>query len=312
MGAIITITLSPCIDKSTSVPLLIPERKLLCSEPKLEPGGGGINVARALKKLGSDATAIFPSGGYTGKFFNHLLEIENIPVVIINSANETRENIIVLNEADNRQYRFGMPGTYLSKKEWSQCLQAVENINAVEFIVASGSLPPGVPVNIYADLAAIAKNKHAKFIADASGEALHHAVDAGVYLIKPNLGELSALTGKEALPAGEIEPAAKAIIAKGTCEVIVVSMGAAGAMLVTKEITATIKPPHVITKSTVGAGDSMVAGIVHYLSLGKNLVDAVQYGVACGTAATINHGTALCKKEDADRLFSLIQQGVTA
>ena len=109
MSAIVTITFSPCIDKSTSIHALIPEKKLRCALPKLEPGGGGINVARAIKKLGGVATAIFSSGGYTGKFFNHLLEKENIPSVIIESGNEMRENIIVLDEAANNQYRLQRP-----------------------------------------------------------------------------------------------------------------------------------------------------------------------------------------------------------
>ena len=114
MSSIITITFSPCIDKSTAVAALVPEKKLVCATPKLEPGGGGINIARAIKKLGGAATAIFPSGGYTGKYFNHLLEKENIPAVIIETANETRENIIVVDEATNNQYRFGMPGTWVN------------------------------------------------------------------------------------------------------------------------------------------------------------------------------------------------------
>ena len=171
MSKIITITFSPCIDKSTSVPFIIPEKKLRCTAPKLEPGGGGINVARAIRKLGGEAIAIFPSGGYTGKFFNHLLENENIASVIIETTNETRENIIVLDESINNQYRFGMPGTELSEHEWKQCLQAVEEINNVEFIIASGSLPPGVPLDIYAQLAKIARYKHTRFIVDTSGEA---------------------------------------------------------------------------------------------------------------------------------------------
>jgi 6-phosphofructokinase 2 len=310
MPAIVTITLSPCIDKSTSIPALIPEKKLKCTAPKLEPGGGGINVARAIKKLGGEAFTIFPSGGYTGKFFNHLLEKENIPAIIIQTINETRENIIVLDEYTNNQYRFGMPGTALNEKEWQQCLKAVEKINNAEFIIASGSLPPGVPLNIYAQLAKIAKNKNAKFIVDTSGEALKQAMDEGVYLLKPNLGELCALVGKEELQPEEAKGIAKEIIAKGKCKVMVVSMGAAGAMLVTNKIDQTITPPQVKRKSTVGAGDSMVAGIVFYLSQGKSIVEAVQYGVACGTAATINPGTELCKKEDADKLYFQINQSI--
>ena len=308
MSSIVTITFSPCIDKSTSIPVLIPEKKLKCSAPKLEPGGGGINVARAIKKLGGEATAIFPAGGYTGKFFNHLLEKENIPAVIIESAKETRENIIVLDKSSNNQYRFGMPGTELGENEWKQCLKAVEEIENAEFIIASGSLPPGVPQNIYTQIARIAKNNKAKFIVDTSGEALKQALDEGVYLIKPNLGELCTLAGKKDLPIDEVKDIARKIIAKGRCEVMVVSMGAAGAMLIANDIVEIITPPSVIKKSTVGAGDSMVAGIVFYMSQGKSLVESVQYGVACGTAATMNSGTELCRKKDADRLYALIQE----
>jgi 6-phosphofructokinase 2 len=307
MPSIITITFSPCIDKSTSVPALVPEKKLICTAPKLEPGGGGINIARAIKKLGGAATAIFPSGGYTGKHFNHLLEKENIDAVIIETGSETRENIIVVDEATNNQYRFGMPGTALSESEWKKCLHAMEEISGVEFIIASGSLPPGVPVNIYALLAKIAKTKNAKFIVDTSGEALKQVTEEGVYMLKPNLGELSYLAGKKEIKPEEVKNIAKEIIANGKCEVMVVSMGAAGAMLVTDEIAEIFTPPVVERKSTVGAGDSMVGGIVFYLSQGKSLLQAVQYGVACGTAATLNAGTELCKKEDADRLYALVQ-----
>jgi 6-phosphofructokinase 2 len=306
MSKIVTITFSPCIDKSTSIPLLVPEKKLKCSAPKLEPGGGGINVARALKKLGGDATAIFPSGGYTGKFFNHLLEKEKITSVIIETGNETRENIIVLDESTNNQYRFGMPGTELRESEWQQCLKEVEKINHIEFIVASGSLPPGVPLNIYAQLAKMATQKKARFIVDTSGEALKMALAEGVYLLKPNLGELSYLAGKKELQLNDVKDIAREMIAEGKCTAMVVSMGAAGAILLTHDITETISAPPVHKKSTVGAGDSMLAGILYYLAKGKTLSQAARYGVACGTAATMNAGTELCRKEDAEKLYTLI------
>lgn len=306
MSTIVTITFSPCIDKSTSVPALIPEKKLKCSLPKLEPGGGGINVARAIKKLGSEAIAIFPSGGYTGKFFNHLLEQENIASVIIDTVNETRENFIVLDEADNKQYRFGLPGTELFEDEWKQCLREAEQIQNAAFIIASGSLPPGVPADIYAQLSRIAKKNNAKFIVDTSGEALKQASEEGVYLLKPNLGELSTLAGREKIGIEEVEEVAKGLIHKNCAEVIVVSLGQEGAMLLTKDETHRVKPPQVERKSTVGAGDSMVAGIVYSLSLGRSLKQALLYGVACGTAATMNPGTELCRKEDADELFILL------
>jgi len=312
MPSIITITFSPCIDKSTSVPALIPERKLKCTSPKLEPGGGGINVARAIKKLGGEATAIFPSGGYTGKFFNHLLEKEGVPAVIIESANETRENIIVVDESTNDQYRFGMPGTELKESEWKQCLKAVEEIKDAEFIIASGSLPPGVPMDIYAQLGKICKIKKAKFIADTCGEALTQAVKEGVYLLKPNLGELSELAGIERIDINNVERIAREVILTHNCEVIVVSLGAGGALLVTADETHRAIPPEVDRKSTVGAGDSMVAGIVYSLAGGKNLKEALRYGVACGTAATMNPGTELCNKRDADTLYSIVARNKSA
>lgn len=307
MPKIITITFSPCIDKSTSVPALIPEKKLKCKPPKLDPGGGGINVARAIKKLGSEATAIYPAGGYTGKHFNALLHQENIPVVIIESSNETRENIIIMDESMNKQYRFGMPGTKLKEIEWRQCLKVIEEMQDVEFIVASGSLPPGVPPDIFARIAVIAKKKNARLIVDTSGEALKHAANEGVYLLKPNLGELSSLTGQEKININEIEDIAKNIIKKRFCEVIVISMGESGAILVTKDEIHRAVPPFIKRKSTVGACDSMVAGILLALSQKKSMKEVVQYGVACGTAATLNPGTELCKQEDVNTLMTLIQ-----
>jgi 6-phosphofructokinase 2 len=306
MSKIITLTFSPCIDKSTTVVSLIPEKKLKCTPPKLEPGGGGINIARAIKKLGGEALAIFPSGGYTGKFFNHLLELEKIPSAIIETKHETRENFVVLDETTNNQYRLGMPGTPLLKKEWQACLKAVKSIKNAEFIIASGSLPPGVPLNIYAQLARIAKHSKSKFIVDTSGEALKEAVDEGVYLLKPNLGELASLVGIEKIDIRDVEEIAKTLIHKNKCAIIVVSLGAEGAMLVTKNETYRTKPPKVEVKSTVGAGDSMVAGFVYSLSKGMSLKQTLQYGVACGTAATMNLGTELCRKEDVERLFKLL------
>jgi len=303
MPAIVTITFSPCIDKSTSVPELIPEKKLKCTTPKLEPGGGGINVARAIKKLGGETLAIYPAGGYTGKYFNALMKNENITAIIIETKNETRENIIVLNEYTNQQYRFGMPGTELAETEWKQILKTIEEINDAKFIVASGSLPPGVPLDIFARIGAIAKNKNIKFIADTSGQALKYVADKGAYLLKPNLNELASLVDKIYLSPDEIILAARQIIEKGNCKIIVISMGIEGAMLVTKDIVKKYSPPSVIRKSTVGAGDSMVAGIVLALSNEKSLEESVQYGIACGTAATMNPGTGLCKLEDAEKLY---------
>ena len=307
MTDIITITFNPCIDKSTSVSALKPEKKLSCTLPVFEPGGGGINVARAIKKLGGEAIAVYPSGGYSGKFLNILLEQEEIQVLNIETKQHTRENMIVLDTATNLQYRFGMPGQHLSEDEWQQCIKKIEESSA-GFIVASGSLPPGMPADILAKIAKIAKGQKRKLIVDSCGEALRLALKEGIYLVKPNLAELSALAGKEILETNDIEPIAKDLIRNGNCEIVVVSMGALGAMLISKEGSYKVDAPIVKSKTTVGAGDSMVAGIVLYISRGKSLLEALRYGVACGTAATINAGTALCNKQDVDRLYELLKE----
>ncbi len=307
MPKIITITFSPSIDKSASVKSLIAEKKLKCSYPKLEPGGGGINVARVIYKLGGDVLAVFPSGGYTGVFFNHLLKKEKVPFATIETKNETRENFVILDETTNKQYRFGMPNNPLLENEWKACLETIENHKNVDFIVASGSLPPGVPTTIYAEIAKKAKKNRAKFIVDTSGEALKYALEEGIYLIKPNLEELGLLVGIENLRSVNAKKVVKELIFKNKCEIIVVSLGSEGAMLVTKNKTYIVKPPKVAVKSTVGAGDSMVAGIVFSLSNGKNLKDALQFGVACGTATTMNSGTELCKKEDVEKLYNQLK-----
>jgi 6-phosphofructokinase 2 len=306
MTDILTITFSPCIDKSTLVPELVPEKKLRCAEPKLEPGGGGINVARAIKKLGGNATALYLAGGYTGKYFNALVQKENIHAIVVETENETRENLIIVDQSANKQYRFGMPGTNVQEKEWKKLLEEVEHYPGPEFIIVSGSLPPGVPADIIARIARIAKKKESKIIVDTSGEALQYALEEGVFLLKPNIGELASLTGHRHIEPYEISQLARDLIHKAESEVLVVSLGADGAMLVTSDQIHKYKPPAVERKSTVGAGDSMVAGIVWSLSRGNDIAAAVRYGVACGTAATLNPGTELCKPEDADELFNHI------
>jgi 6-phosphofructokinase 2 len=304
MPSIVTVTFSPSIDKSFTVPELVPDKKLKCSAPILDPGGGGINVARAIKILGGEATAVFPSGGYTGKQFNQLLTDKGVPAVIIESKNETRENIVVVDQSRNLQYRFGMPGTSVVQEEWKEILQVIDGMTFIEYLICSGSLPPGVPEDIYVQLATIAKQKGAKCIVDTSGKPLKLAIEAGLYLIKPNLGELSAYAGKEYLNMDDAKEIALEIVASGRCEIVVVSMGANGAMLVTKDIVEIYNSPPVERKSTVGAGDSMVAGIVYSLSNNRRITDAVRYGVACGTAATMNPGTELCRKEDVEALYA--------
>lgn len=302
MNKIVTITFNPCIDKSTTISALAPEKKLTCSNPIFEPGGGGINVARAIKKLGGNATAIYPAGGYSGKFLQVLLKNENIESLVVETARHTRENMIVLDLSSNQQYRFGMPGQALSRGEWEKCLQLLEE-NDSEYIVASGSLPPGLPMEVFERIGKIAEKKKRQLIIDTSGDALKSALNTHAYLVKPNLGELSRLAGVEELGFNDISAVARQLIDETGCRIFLVSMGSSGAMLITKEESYMVTAPPVKRQSTVGAGDSMVAGVVLSLSKGKSLKEAIHYGVAAGTAATINPGTELCKEQDVKRIY---------
>jgi len=308
MSAIVTITFNPAIDKYTTIDSLIPEKKLRCSSPSYEAGGGGVNVARVIKRLGKNVQAIYMAGGYNGQLLHQLLNKEQIHSIPINIKDETRENITVLDKSNNQQYRFCLPGPVIEKNKLEEFFSYLTKIDDVKFIIASGSLPPGMQSDVFAKIALIARQKKAKFIVDTSGESLRKALEEGVYLLKPNRNELAYLIGKDNLPDKDIEDAARQIIQKNKCMAIVVSLGSSGALLVTKDISQFITAPPVTVKSTVGAGDSMLAGIVFSLSAGNNFLEAAKYGVACGTAAVINEGTQLCKKDDADRLFELIDK----
>ena len=305
MRTIITLTMNPAIDKSTSTEHVIPEHKLYCKPAQYEPGGGGVNVSRAIKKLGGESLLVYPSGGMAGQMLNTLLEQEGVELRPLPIEGMTRENLIVLEESTGQQYRFGMPGPQLQADEWERCLRELSSASPTpDYLITSGSLPMGVPSDFYARVARIGKDIGAKVIVDASGEALEKALQEGVYLIKPNIREFQKLAGQDVMEEPQILDEAKRIIKAGMCEVIVISLGAAGALLVSEEIVERMVPPTVPISSKVGAGDSMVAGIALGLSRGKTLRQAVLYGLAAGSAAVMTPGTELCRKEDTERLYA--------
>jgi 6-phosphofructokinase 2 len=311
MSKIITITFNPALDKSITVRELIPERKLKCSVPVYEPGGGGINVSRAIKKLGGESVAVYLAGGFAGEEITRLLAEEHIKTTALDIHNLTRENLIVTDLGNHKQYLFDLPGPQVDEHEWKACLQVIEYTTNVEFLVVSGSLSPGVSPDIFKHLALMARQKNAKLIVDTSGAALAAALNAGVYLIKPNLKEMGLLAEKKEINEVLATDFAKELIRDGKCEVVVLSLGGSGAVLVNKEIVVHIHPPEVEIKSTVGAGDSLLAGIVLSLENKKSLEEAVKYGVACGTAATMNPGTELCTKKQADHLYQVMSSKAT-
>ena len=307
MHKVITITLSPAVDKNTSVDKLVPEKKLSCLPPEYDPGGGGINVSKGLRKLGTDSLCLFPAGGASGTQLIKLMEETGVSCLPTEIRNPTRENFIVVESSTNQQFRFGMPATELHADEIDALLTTLtRHATGADYIVASGAIPAGAGTDLFARIASVAKKANARLVVDTSGDALREVLEIGVFLVKPNLGELSKLYGTDTLDLGMVDEAAKELIKSGKCQAVAVSMGAQGAMLITAEDEIQVSAPLVKKMSTVGAGDSMVAGMVHALTLGQSFREVIQMGVACGTAATMNRGTELFKREDAEKLYQAL------
>ena len=311
MPPIVTLTLNPAVDKNTTIDRVVAEDKLRCDAPTREPGGGGINVSRVIHRLGGSARAFYTSGGPIGTILESLLDKEGIDHTPLATDDWTRENLIVSETSTDRQFRFGMPGPELKAEEVDACLEALRGLDpAPDFLVASGSLPSGVPDDTYAAVAEAAHAVGARPILDTSGAALRQARTAGWYLLKPNLRELEQLAGRSLETEIEQREAAREFIEQDWCEVVVLSLGAAGALLITAERTEHVRSPTVPIKSRVGAGDSMVAGLTLALARDLDVGDAVRFGVAAGAAAVMTPGTELCRRADTERLYEQLNADV--
>ena len=302
MAAIVTLTMNPALDIATATERVEPVHKLRCTAPRYDAGGGGINVARAVHALGGEALAIFPAGGAAGEMIRHLLDEEGVGYHAVAITGFTRESLAVEERRSGKQYRFILPGPEIGPADQERCLdQLSAAAPQADYIVASGSLPLGVPGDFYARVAALAKSLGKRLVLDTSGVALKQA-GHGIYLLKPSLRELQDLTGREICTEREQERAAREIIEQGRGEIVVVSLGAEGALLATAEGTERFAALPVQARSTIGAGDSMLAGMVLGLSRGLSLHEAVGFGMAAGAAALLGSGTQLCRLSDVERL----------
>ncbi|EOL8957286.1 6-phosphofructokinase II [Cronobacter dublinensis] len=309
MVRIYTLTLAPSLDSATLTPQIYPEGKLRCSAPVFEPGGGGINVARAIVHLGGSATALFPAGGATGEHLVSLLHDEQVAVETISARDWTRQNLHVHVESTGEQYRFVMPGAALTDDELRQLEEKVLAIEPGAILVISGSLPPGVGVEKLQQLIKAARQKGIRLIVDSSGDALAAALDVGdIELVKPNQKELAALVKRSLDAPDDVRQAAMELVQQGKARRVVVSLGPQGALGVDGSDCVQVVPPPMKSQSTVGAGDSMVGAMTLRLAQDAPLLDMVRYGVAAGSAATINQGTRLCSQENTDRIYHWLKR----
>jgi 6-phosphofructokinase 2 len=246
-----------------------------------------------------------------GQVLQKLLQAEGLQEYRLAIAEETRESFTVLEETTTRQYRFNLPGPELTKKEWQGILDLLSNLTPrPDYLVASGSLPPGVPDDFYVQLAERVESWPVRLIVDTSGTPLQAVVEqcAPVYLVKPNMGELAALVGRELEDDEDTLGAVRELLGRCKIEVLVVSLGAGGVLLVTEDQATFQRAPTVPIRSKIGAGDSSVAGITLGLARGLSLLQAVRLGVAAGSATVMTPGTSLCRREDVERLFTQMQR----
>lgn len=306
MPQIVTVTMNPAIDVSTSVEVVEPVRKLRSGAARRDPGGGGINVARVIRRLGGEVLAIYPAGGPIGALLERLVAAEHLPSLSLPIAGDTREDFTVMETSTGREFRFVLPGPRLKPEEWQACLAAAMR-NGAEHMVASGGLPPGVPDDFHAQLARHAKADGVKLALDCSGAALKAALDEGVWLVKPNLRELEDHAGWPLETQRHQIAAARSIILCGGAEIVALTLGERGALLVTEHHAWRAPALPIRRVSSVGAGDSFMGGLVWALAGGLNLEEAFQYAVAAGSAALLFPGTELAHAGDVKRLLPLVK-----
>ena len=302
MASILTVLLNPAIDIASTTLRVEPTHKVRTTGQLHHPGGGGANVARVIAELGGDAELAFLCGGVTGPLYESLLAGYTIKLRSFAMKGPVRISYTVRELSTGHEYRFVPEGPQVSDGELLPLMEFVETFRG-DYLVASGSLPLGADHAIYARMAAMAARSHVRFVLDTSGEALRAALDSGgIFLVKPSQRELEQIAGRELDIAG-VEREAAALVARGAARHVAVSLGAEGALLANEDGVMRLPAIKVEAKSAVGAGDSFLGGMVHWLASGRPPADAFRFAMAAGAAAVLHEGTSLCRREDAMRLY---------
>lgn len=302
---IITLTLNPAVDLACEADAVIHTRKVRTSAEQFDPGGGGINVARVVRELGGEALAVLLTGGGTGRFLQELLADARVECLTIPVAGLTRVSVTVHERSSGLEYRFVPEGPPISTSEWDAVLDALARVEG-EWVVASGSLPRGVPQDAYAHIARICARRGQRFVLDTSGAPLRAAMGEGATLIKPSLGELEALIGHPLRDPREQEHEATELVRAGAARMIAISLGSAGAILASAGGVIRMSAPQVPVRSAVGAGDSFVAAMTLGLASGLAPEEAFARGIAAGSAAVMRYGTAHPQRADVEELYRQI------
>ncbi|OIJ27629.1 1-phosphofructokinase family hexose kinase [Nocardioides luteus] len=294
---VVTITLNPALDYSFSVPSLVPGSKMRSSAPRIDPGGGGINVARVLHVLGVRTLAVFPAAGHIGQALTELLEVERLPFEAIEVTGETRLSHHVTARDTGLEYRFVLPGQPLTAADLERCLEVVRRQGRhAAYVVLSGSLPPGSSTDTVARVRCLADSIGARLVLDASGGALDRA--HGAFLLKPSVRELEDHLGRRLPSAEEQLAGARELLEAAQAGVVVLSRGHLGIALVTPTDDQLLPAVAGEVVSGVGAGDALVAGMVAGLVRGWELPRAARLGLSCSAAMIATAGTSVFSRDD--------------
>ncbi len=303
---ILTLTPNPAIDGFCEAEAVRPIHKIRTRKEEFHPGGGGINAARVIRELGGHALAIYLSGGATGPVLDSLVASIDLPHRTIPIADHTRISQVVLETSNGQEYRFVPEGPHVTQAEWESCEAAIME-TPCDWMILSGSLPPGIRASAYADLIGKLHSRGTRCVLDTSGEALKLAVDrGGLALVKPSQGEFESLVGRKLPDVDSIGREAVALAAAGKADLIAVTLGRDGALLADATGVLQHKAPPVVGRSAVGAGDSFVGAMVLALSQGRTRDDAFRLAMAAGAAAVLRHGPYLCDPVDVHRLYDQI------
>lgn len=305
MKLIVTLTLNPTIDGSASAEVIAPIRKIRTSDERYHPGGGGINVARVVQELGGKALALYLAGGATGAILDDLMEVAEVKCRRIPISGYTRIAHTVFELSTGQEYRFVPEGPEVSASEWETCLATLATLD-FDYVAVSGSLPRGLPETAYARVGDVAAAKGARVIVDTSGAALRATLKKGVYLVKPNRRELEELVGHPLPETVDQIAAARKLIASKSAEIVAITLGGDGAVIVNQSEAWFAAAPPVTAHSAVGAGDSFVGAVTLALAQGRSLDAVLAYGVAAGTAAVLSPGAELSRANDVERLYAEI------
>lgn len=307
---IVTLTMNPALDITTDTGVVRHTDKVRCGAVRYDPGGGGVNVAQVARNLGAKVSAVFPAGGPTGDAYTELLAARQVPFRRIDIGDRTRESFTVNETSTGLQYRFVLPGPYLTFVEAQRCLAELRAAAAsARLVVASGSLPPGLPVNFYQQVALICRELGVPLVLDTSGGGLRHLA-TGVFLLKASVRELRECAGSDLVTEAEQLAAAHRIIDRRQARAVVVSLGSEGALLATDKESLRFPAIPMRAVSGVGAGDAMVAAIAVGLSRDLSLRESVRWGIAAGAAMLLTPGTEPCGRAEVERLFEVAGEPV--